>query len=97
MDEEKILQIIPATDWYVVYTGEGDDRGLELFSRLACWALVEEDGVGLGGRQYQSRHVEGIDSEGDLATSAGNFKEYRYSSTPLTACGIDSDFPMVGA
>src|SRR5215470_11913977 len=35
----KILQIIPATDWYAIF----DNAGMELSNPLVCWALVQEE------------------------------------------------------
>ena len=36
----RIIQIIPAPDWYALYEEEGE----EYWTPLACWALVDEDG-----------------------------------------------------
>lgn len=36
----KILQIIPATDWYAKY----EEEGTSFFEPIACWALLDKDG-----------------------------------------------------
>lgn len=36
----KILQIIPATDWYAKY----DEEGTAFFEPIACWALIDKGG-----------------------------------------------------
>jgi len=41
--ENRILQIIPANDWFAV---TDDIAGIPLFSRVICWALVEDDDFG---------------------------------------------------
>lgn len=46
---EKIAQIIPATDWFAVYKNE--DSGRFFTMPLACWALLKsgEQVVGMDG------------------------------------------------
>jgi hypothetical protein len=74
---EKIVQIIPADDWFAVF--KMDDEA-ELSMPLNCWALCqEEDG---------SSRIEGIyvDAAGDCtaAKSATNFLRYKRLSTVVT-------------
>jgi len=74
---EKIIQIIPADDWFAVF--KMDDEA-ELSLPLNCWALFQaEDG---------SFTVEGIyvDAAGDCtaAKSAANFVRYKRLSTVVT-------------
>ena len=74
---EKIVQIIPADDWFAVF--KMDDEA-ELSLPLNCWALCqEEDG---------SSRIEGIyvDAAGDCtaAKSATNFVRYKRLSTVVT-------------
>ncbi len=74
---EKIIQIIPADDWFAVF--KMDDEA-ELSLPLNCWALFElEDG---------SSRIEGIyvDAAGDctVAKSAENFVRYKRLSTAIT-------------
>jgi len=74
---EKIVQIIPADDWFAVF--KMDDEA-ELSMPLNCWALFqEEDG---------SSRIEGIyvDAAGDCtaAKSATNFLRYKRLSTVVT-------------
>ena len=38
INEKKILQIIPATNWWAVYDG----GKILIISHLVCWALVKE-------------------------------------------------------
>lgn len=65
---KKILQIIPAIGWEALY--EQDDGSVD-YSKLVCFALVEEDGV---------REVTGmcIDKNGETAISIdiSNFLRY---------------------
>ena len=72
----KILQIIPATDWYAIF----DNAGMELSNPLVCWALVqEEDG---------DTAIRGMvaDSDGAIIEAAdkmNNFKRFQsYPSAP---------------
>jgi hypothetical protein len=74
---EKIVQIIPADDWFAVFKMDDD---AELSMPLSCWALFQsEDG---------SSRVEGIyvDAAGDCtaAKSAANFVRYKRLSTVIT-------------
>ena len=74
---EKIVQIIPADDWFAVF--KMDDEA-ELSMPLNCWALFqEEDG---------SSRIEVIyvDAAGDCAAakSAANFLRYKRLSTGVT-------------
>ena len=74
---EKIVQIIPADDWFAVFKMDDD---AELSLPLNCWALCQgEDG---------SSRVEGIyvDAAGDCtaAKSAANFVRYKRLSTVVT-------------
>lgn len=41
--DDRILQIIPANDWYAVYE---DVAGMPFFSRVVYWALIENDACG---------------------------------------------------
>jgi len=75
---EEIIQIIPATDWYAVYDGDGED----LVVPVVCWALVEDE-VGV-------RRVDAIDDgttafDGEFVSQVSNFKRYRYSRDKLDA------------
>jgi hypothetical protein len=75
--DEKILQIIPAEDWFAVFKM---DDGAELSMPLNCWALFQrEDG---------SSTIEGVyvDAAGDctVAKSAQNFVRYKRLSTVIT-------------
>ena len=38
--DNRILQIIPANDWFAV---SKDVAGIPLFSRVVCWALLQND------------------------------------------------------
>jgi len=72
---EKIIQIIPADDWFAVF--KMDDEA-ELSMPLTCWALFQAEDC--------SSRIEGIyvDAAGDCtaAKSAANFIRYkRLSST----------------
>ncbi len=74
---EKIIQIIPADDWFAVFKMDDD---AELSMPLNCWALFElEDG---------SSRIEGIyvDAAGDctVAKSADNFVRYKRLTTVMT-------------
>ena len=74
---DKIIQIIPADDWFAVFKMDDD---AELSLPLNCWALFQaEDG---------SSTVEGIyvDAAGDCtaAKSAENFVRYKRLSTVNT-------------
>ncbi|MGA2788305.1 MAG: hypothetical protein ABSF60_12335 [Verrucomicrobiota bacterium] len=74
---EKIVQIIPADDWFAVFKMDDD---AELSMPLNCWALFqEEDG---------SSRIEGIyvDAAGDCtaAKSATNFVRYKRLTTAAT-------------
>jgi hypothetical protein len=74
---EKIIQIIPADDWFAVFKMDDD---AELSLPLNCWALfLLEDG---------SSTIEGVyvDAAGDCtaAKSAGNFVRYKRLSTVMT-------------
>ena len=74
---EKILQIIPADDWFAVFKMDDD---AELSMPLNCWALFQlADG---------SSRIEGIyvDAAGDCtaAKSAENFVRYIRLSTVMT-------------
>ena len=72
-DKKKILQIIPAQDWYAVFKGEGGPPQ-DALSPLACWALVElDDGT---------RSVEGLGADDyvDFVEDAGNFARYIHGS-----------------
>ena len=74
---EKIVQIIPADDWFAVF--KMDDEA-ELSLPLNCWALCQdEDG---------SSRIEGIyvDAAGDCtaAKAATNFVRYKRLSTVVT-------------
>jgi hypothetical protein len=64
----KILQIIPAIDWYAMYEIEDDANS---HAPLVCWALVEDrDG---------DRHVVGLDSaetNTDFCENTSNFMGY---------------------
>jgi hypothetical protein len=55
-DDFKILQIIPASDWYAVYfssTRSIEAKVPKFFSDpLSCWALMEDD--------EKTRYVEGL-------------------------------------
>lgn len=67
---EKVIQIIPADDWFAVFRMDDD---VELSMPLNCWALFQaEDG---------SSRIEGIyvDAAGDCtaAKSAANFIRYK--------------------
>jgi hypothetical protein len=75
---EKIIQIIPADDWFAIFKIEDD---AELSMPLNCWALFQdEDG---------SSRIEGIyvDAAGDCtaAKSAANFVRYERLSTVITS------------
>jgi hypothetical protein len=74
---EKIVQIIPADDWFAVF--KMDDEA-ELSLPLNCWALCQEDDG--------SSRIEGIyvDAAGDCtaAKSATNFLRYKRLSTVVT-------------
>jgi hypothetical protein len=74
---ERIIQIIPADDWFAVFKMDNDT---DLSLPLNCWALFElEDG---------SSRIEGIyvDAAGDctVAKSAENFVRYRRLSASMT-------------
>jgi hypothetical protein len=74
---EKIIQIIPADDWFAVFKMDDD---AELSMPLNCWALFQlEDG---------SSRVEGVyvDAAGDCtaAKSAANFVRYKRLSNAMT-------------
>jgi hypothetical protein len=80
---EKIIQIIPADDWFAVFKmddGEELGDGAELSMPLNCWALFQSDDG--------SSRVEGIyvDAAGDCtaARSAANFVRYKRLSTVMT-------------
>lgn len=72
-----ILQIIPATGWYVVYRTDG----VEDVVPLACWALVD---INEGGERF--RAVDGMDMSGEgadgliLCQDIGNFSHFQYGS-----------------
>ena len=74
-----IIQIIPATDWCVVYVDQ--EGGEDMVIPLACWVLIET----VDKDDVADRHVDAIDwtSVGylpdiDFCTDAPNFKEFRY-------------------
>jgi len=84
MSDTTIIQMIPATDWHVVYE-KGDNYLLpsdrERVYPLACWVLLEyttEDGE-------KHRYVDGLD-EAHLPTTPSDeycmddvsWKEFRY-------------------
>lgn len=65
----KIVQIIPAAGWYVVY----DEEGQELKSHLACWALMEDE--------EGERYIVGMDGEGNEVhnpEAIGSFNRYEH-------------------
>ncbi len=62
----KILQIIPANDWYGKYT----EDGATFFEPLACWALVEND----NGSEMVG--LVPVDKELIPCTDADGFAEY---------------------
>ena len=74
----KISQIIPATDWYVVYSDEAG--GKDMVIPLVCWVLVEEiygDDV--------NRYVDAIDYTSfygppgsKFCSKISNFKRFQY-------------------
>jgi len=80
---EKIIQIIPADDWFAVFKMDDSTElgeGAELSMPLNCWALFQsEDG---------SSRVEGVyvDAAGDCtaARSAANFLRYKRLSAVMT-------------
>lgn len=73
--KRRIVQIIPADDWWAEYK-LGDDESSAIVSEpLVCWALVEdEDGF---------RHVVGIVDHGDgvtdLVDMVENFEKYEHN------------------
>jgi hypothetical protein len=75
--DEKILQIIPADDWFAIF--KMDDEA-ELSMPLNCWALFQ--------RKDGSSTIEGVyvDAAGDctVAKSAQNFVRYKRLSTVIT-------------
>lgn len=74
--QQRIIQIIPADGWLAVYdTGAGDVRNLRTVP-LACWALVERDGM---------TSVIGMDAEHVAGQSpAGRFLGYMREGEPLS-------------
>ena len=86
-----IMQIIPATDWYVVYDDQEDSE--DVVVPLACWVLIElvgKDGVA-------DRFVDAIDCTGagrnnlgDFCTEVANFKEFRYAPASSSVNSSDS-------
>jgi hypothetical protein len=66
----KILQMIPAENWWAVY----DDEGEPFISRLVCWALVQV------GAEEIDRSVTGmdVDEEGrvEFCQDIENFRTY---------------------
>ena len=74
---EKIVQIIPADDWFAVFKMDDD---AELSMPLNCWALFQAEDA--------SSRIEGIyvDAAGDCtaAKSAANFIRYKRLSTVIT-------------
>jgi hypothetical protein len=75
MSEVKILQIIPANDWYACYSGYNEDYYLP----IACWALCDEEG---------ERYVGGVsvstDGTSNLCHENSNFIGY-FHKTKLPA------------
>ncbi|MBN2251438.1 MAG: hypothetical protein JW724_05125 [Candidatus Altiarchaeota archaeon] len=71
----KILQLLPAKNWWAVY----DDDGEPFISRLVCWALVQV------GNEEVDRSVTGmdIDEEGrvEFCQEIENFRNYVYAKT----------------
>ncbi len=70
-NKKKILQIIPAADWFAVFKVAGEQ---DAAAPLACWALVEyEDG---------STRVEGLEVSGEVefAEDQANFGGYVHGS-----------------
>jgi hypothetical protein len=77
MEEDPyILQIIPATDWYVVYTDDEEEDGENIIP-VACWVLMESGNP-------TNRYVDAIDSlsvipiGGEFCSQIGNFKRFQY-------------------
>ena len=71
----KILQIMPAEDWWAVY----DDDGEAFISKLVSWALVQV------GNEETDRSVTGmdVDEEGriEFCQEIENFKNYVFAKT----------------
>ena len=72
-DEEKILQIIPATGWYATYVGDTEDA---LLDPVVCFALVETQQNGEILRQVRPMGMDGKLIE--LVDTATNFKTVIY-------------------
>ena len=80
-----IVQIIPATDWYVVYTDDDDedDDGNpgEIIIPVVCWVLMESR---YDQENHTNRYVDAIDSTsiipigGEFCSQVGNFKRFQY-------------------
>lgn len=77
-ERRRILQIIPAEGWWAGYTGFADpDTGTtrEGFTRLVCWALVENENG--------ENEVLGMEGDGDtdvtFSVDIHSFDEYLYS------------------
>lgn len=71
----KILQIVPAPGWYVIYKDEPEN----VVNSLACWALVElQDGDDI------FTYVAGMDAMDtvELCDSVSNFVGYQYGEKP---------------
>lgn len=67
-DQRKIIQIIPAQDWYGMY--EQEDGTMEL-DPIACWALVDDG---------QDRFVVGLAAADyvDFCENTSNFRGYKH-------------------
>ena len=76
-ENRKLLQIIPAGGWLVVYKDE-DKKQFRI--PLACWALcVSEDD---GEKVYSVEGMQGFDYV-DFCVEDDNFVGYRHGSEPM--------------
>jgi hypothetical protein len=59
-EKTRLVQIVPAAGWYVVYVEKGGPRDGQFFGApLSLWGLVETEGEG--------QSIHGIDMEGEGA------------------------------
>ena len=65
--EEKILQIIPASDWFAIY----DDDNKEVADPVVCFALVEKSENGITDQDVRAMCADG--NFIDYADRASNF------------------------
>lgn len=66
----RIIQIIPAIEWYALYgMGEGDEPH---WTPIACWALCKED----NGEQV----FVGVDPNGGFSDQMSPFMGYEHKS-----------------